>query len=310
VHGQLNYSRDWAREADRVGYGVMTQAGFEPQGFVGMFEKLQQANRFNDTGAFPYLRSHPLTTERIADMQARQQLLPRAPAPPLEMTHAMLAARARLLANPEVDSLRAALAQADGDTLATMSPAQQAGVFYAAVMAAVGLREFGLAQRQLARLQPLTQGNARAQFQVRLLAAELALAAGDLRRAGELVAAQEAPGSSRALLFLRARTWTLSGQAREAAEQLQVWLANRPRDAQAWQLLASAYAAQGRTAQAVRAEAEAHAARLDYGAARDRLQAAQALVRQGAAVDHIEASIIDARSRQIDLLLREQALER
>jgi predicted Zn-dependent protease len=226
------------------------------------------------------------------------------------MTHAMLAARARLLANPEVDSLRAALAQADGATLATMSPAQQAGVFYAAVMAAVGLREFGLAQRQLERLTPLAQGNARAQFQVRLLATELALAAGELRRARELVVAQEAPGASRALLFLRARTWTLSGQAREAAEQLQVWLASRPRDAQAWQLLSSAYAAQGRTVQAVRAEAEAHAARLDYGAARDRLQAAQTLLRQSATVDHIEASIIDARSRQIDSLLREQALER
>ena len=34
-----------------------------------MFEKLQQASRLNDNGSFPYLRSHPLTTERIADMQ-------------------------------------------------------------------------------------------------------------------------------------------------------------------------------------------------------------------------------------------------
>ena len=79
VQGQLNFSRDMEREADRVGYGVMTQAGFDPQGFVSMFEKLQQANRFNDTDDFPYLRSHPLTTERIADMQARQQLLPHGP---------------------------------------------------------------------------------------------------------------------------------------------------------------------------------------------------------------------------------------
>ena len=27
--------------------------------------------RLNDNGGYPYLRSHPLTTERIADMQAR-----------------------------------------------------------------------------------------------------------------------------------------------------------------------------------------------------------------------------------------------
>jgi Zn-dependent protease with chaperone function len=69
IQNSLNYSRDMAREADRTGFGVTTEAGFEAQGFVAMFEKLQQASRNNDSGGFPYLRSHPLTTERIADMQ-------------------------------------------------------------------------------------------------------------------------------------------------------------------------------------------------------------------------------------------------
>ena len=308
VQGQLNFSRDMEREADRVGYGVMTQAGFDPRGFVGMFEKLQQANRFNDTGAFPYLRSHPLTTERIADMQARQQLLPRTPARPLTMTHAMLAARARLLANPEVDSLRAALAQAEATTFTSLQPAQQAGVLYAAVMAARGLRESEQARRWLERLQAHVGKDAGAARQARLLGAELALAGGEGRRALDSLAADD--GNARPVLFLRATAWTQAGQAREAAERLQVWLADHPRDASAWQLLSAAYTAQGQTLRAIRAEAEVHAARLDYAAARDRLKAAQDLARQGAGVDHIEASIIDARSRQIESLLREQALER
>ncbi|MDP3701031.1 MAG: M48 family metalloprotease [Hylemonella sp.] len=313
VQGQLNFSRDMEREADRVGYSVMTQAGFDPRGFVGMFEKLQQANRFNDTGAFPYLRSHPLTTERIADMQARQQLQTRPDPLQLTMAHAMLAARARMLANPEVDSLRAALLQAQATTVAPMSPAQQAGVMYAAVLAAMGLREYEQAQRWLERLQAVVRSDERAAYQARLLDAELALAAADPRRASTLLQAA-APDAglavTRPVLFLRARAWTQSGQAREAAERLQVWLASRPRDAQAWQLLSAAYVAQGQTLRAVRAEAEVHAARLDYVAARDRLRAAQELARQGTGVDHVEASIIDTRSRQIDLLLREQALER
>lgn len=313
VQGQLNFSRDMEREADRVGYGVMTQAGFDARGFVGMFEKLQQANRFNDTGAFPYLRSHPLTTERIADMQSRQQLQGQAAPPQLTMAHAMLAARARMLANPEVDSLRAALLSAQGATAAAMSPAQQAGVYYAAVLGAMGLREFEQAQRWLERLQALVRGDARAAYQTRMLGAELALAMANPRRASELLAAgtpEAGQTVTRPLLFLRARAWTQTGQAREAAEQLQVWLASRPRDAQAWQLLSAAYAAQGQTLRAVRAEAEVHAARLDYAAARDRLRAAQELARQGPNVDHIEASIIDTRSREIESLLREQALER
>lgn len=312
VQGQLNFSRDMEREADRVGYGVMTQAGFDARGFVGMFEKLQQANRFNDTGAFPYLRSHPLTTERIADMQARQQLQTHTAVPQLTMTHAMLAARARMLANPEVDSLRAALLRAQGE-MAAMSPAEQAGVLYAAALGALGLREFEQAQRLQERLQAMVRDDARAAYQARLLGAEIALAAGDPRRASTFLEGA-VPGASgamtRPLLFLRARAQTQSGQPRDAAESLQVWLASRPRDAQAWQLLSQAYAAQGQTLRAVRAEAEVHAARLDYAAARDRLRAAQELARQGPNVDHVEASIIDTRSRQIDLLLREQALER
>lgn len=71
MQNQLNFSRDMEREADRVGMGLMEPAGFAPEGFVGMFDKLQQANRINDNGSWPYLRSHPLTTQRIADMQSR-----------------------------------------------------------------------------------------------------------------------------------------------------------------------------------------------------------------------------------------------
>jgi hypothetical protein len=64
----------------------------------------------------------------------------------------------------------------------------------------------------------------------------------------------------------------------------------------------------------VRAEAEASVATLDYPAARDRLKAAQDLIRQsagapGRAVDHFEASIIDTRARAVDALAREQAKE-
>jgi predicted Zn-dependent protease len=106
IQSQLNFSRDMEREADRIGYGVMTEAGYEPQGFVTMFEKLQQAARLNDNGSFPYLRSHPMTTERISDAQARQQLLPPRTAVATTPTHAMMSARAQVLAKPGVDALR------------------------------------------------------------------------------------------------------------------------------------------------------------------------------------------------------------
>ncbi|NMM79271.1 peptidase M48, partial [Acidovorax sp. SRB_24] len=94
---------------------------------VSMFDKLQQANRLNDNGSWPYLRSHPLTTQRIADMHAR---LPpgsstAATAPTLE--HAMVAARARVLSRPGVDVLRQWLAEPQGPGFAALGPVRQAG---------------------------------------------------------------------------------------------------------------------------------------------------------------------------------------
>jgi len=105
VQNQLNFSRDMEREADRIGYGLMQPGGFAPQGFVGMFDKLQQANRINDNGSWPYLRSHPLTTQRIADMQSR--IAHDAPRPaPASMEHLLMAARARVLMRPGQDAWR------------------------------------------------------------------------------------------------------------------------------------------------------------------------------------------------------------
>jgi predicted Zn-dependent protease len=135
IQSQLNFSRDMEREADRVGYGVMTEAGYEPQGFVTMFEKLQQAARLNDNGSFPYLRSHPMTTERISDAQARQQLLPTRAAVATTPMHAMMAARAQVLAKPGVDVLRTLAAQATATGLGADSKTKQAGVLYGAVLA-------------------------------------------------------------------------------------------------------------------------------------------------------------------------------
>jgi len=68
---QLNYSRDFERESDRLGIQIMTRAGFNSAGMVGFFERMLRANRHNDGKTPGYLQTHPLTTERIADMQNR-----------------------------------------------------------------------------------------------------------------------------------------------------------------------------------------------------------------------------------------------
>jgi predicted Zn-dependent protease len=298
------------READRIGFGVQTQAGFAPQGFVSMFEKLQQSSRLNDSGGFPYLRSHPLTTERQADMQSRVRQSERAGGLPVTtLEHAMVAARARVLSNGAVDALRIWDAQAQAQSLAKQPVAAQAGTLYGATLAALKLRNFALAQTTLARLQERAAGNAQRLRLVRMLALEIALAQGDLAKAQGLT--KGLTDSSRAALLMRSQVDTLVGQGAQAAQALQTWLADHTRDAQAWQLLAAAYAATGRPVAAVRAEAEVKVAQLDYAAALVRFKAAQDMARTSKlAQDHIESSVVDTRARQMESMLREQALER
>ncbi len=325
IQSQLNFSRDMEREADRVGYGVMVDAGYEPQGFVSMFEKLQQAARLNDNGAFPYLRSHPMTTERIADAQARQQLLPaKTPTPP-NVTHAMMAARAQVLTNPGVDVLRALSAQADSSVTKQAPLARQAGALYGAVMAEMRQSEVKKAQQHLTQLQALPL-DASAQRVVRLLRAEYLLQTSVPAQAVSLLSAHNDIQKTAShidkdrasmMLLARSRIATQSvEEAKLAAQALSIWLTQQPRDAGAWMLLSSAYEQQGDGLRAIRAQAEARAMSLDYPAAIDRFKAAQDLARQLAReskldrAGNIEAAIIDARLRELEALRREQTLQR
>jgi predicted Zn-dependent protease len=219
-----------------------------------------------------------------------------------------MAARARVFSYPGVDGLRAYVTEAQGADLGAAPGARQAGVFYAAALSSSRLRDPAGAAAWLARLTDVTRNDAKAARLARLLAAEIALDAGNAARAAELV---DISRDGRPDVMLGSQARLRSGRAAEASQRLQTWVALHPRDAGAWQMLASAYAAQGQTLRSVRAEAEAQVAHLDYAAAVDRFKAAQDFVRRNpAGGDHIEASIVDTRARQVESLLREQALER
>jgi predicted Zn-dependent protease len=329
VQGQLNFSRDMEREADRVGFGVMVDAGFQASGVGGMFEKLQQASRLNDNGSFPYLRSHPLTTQRIAEARARLQMAAPSPSPTAAHNahlHSMMAARAQVLGNPGVDALRrqldegqrAMLAATAASTAATapsgsgLTPTL-AGALYGGAFAASRLREHAFAQTLAARLKTGAQTLKAPEVSsaADLLAIEIDLEAGSLQQAA--AASRFDVATSRAQLLAQARALLAVRRAAEVSDKLQTWVVTHPQDAMAWQLLADAWGQQNQLSRAVRAEAESRFAQLDYPAALDRLRAAQELLRSGRGGTgqnmHIEASIIDTRTRQVAALIREQALE-
>ena len=380
IQNQLSFSRDMEREADRIGFGVMTDAGFESRGVTSMFEKLQQASRLNDNGAFPYLRSHPLNTERIAEAQSRVQLAASSAAPlspdatrdaaGVRLLHAMMAGRARLLAAPGVDAQRVMVAEAQGylagtpnaaadtatatvTTIATaatappvepttlktitaptsathsadgaaMTPAtvlppvvvrggrdpaaQQAGALYAGALAAAQLRDFALARLLLAALQPRLRGNAEAMTAFTLLNTEIDLMDGKVPASAATIDMNRL--QTRAEVLVQGRALLAAKRPQEVASRLQTWVADRPQDSAAWQLLSAAYTAQGLSVRAIRADAESRFAELDYPAALDRFKAAQGLMRANpAAADYMEGSILDTRARKTESIVKEQALQ-
>ncbi len=326
AQSQLNFSRDMEREADRIGYGVMSEAGFDTQGFVTMFGKLQQASSLNDNGAFPYLRSHPLSSERMADMQSRQQLqTPRAANQEQDLVQAMMSARARVFSQPGVDALRAWAQEANDASVAKQSTAKQMGILYGACLSWMQLRDLAQARALLPRLKLAAAQHAPSARLVQLLEAELAFKEDDMRSVLTSLRHVSAQANSLwqrpELLFITqasARLQVSSPTAEtsqilaQGISALQRWVLQHAQDAQAWQVLATALAAQGRPLASLRAEGETQLARMDFGAAVDRFRAAQDASRRmnAAQADHIEASIVDARLRFAQGLLREQLLER
>ncbi|QEL57932.1 M48 family metallopeptidase [Chromobacterium paludis] len=71
ISRQLAFSRDFEREADRVGMQYMAAAGFDVRNMASFFQRLDQASRYSDTSAFAFLRTHPVTVERISEAENR-----------------------------------------------------------------------------------------------------------------------------------------------------------------------------------------------------------------------------------------------
>jgi predicted Zn-dependent protease len=76
IQGQLNYTRQNEYEADRIGFQRLYAAGFATDAMATMFQRLLRGSRFSDNSTPGYLRTHPVTTERIAEAQARAEQVP------------------------------------------------------------------------------------------------------------------------------------------------------------------------------------------------------------------------------------------
>jgi len=169
IQNQLNYSRDYEREADRLGYDMLNRSGYDVRGMSGFFSRLQRANRFYDTSAPAYLRTHPLTTDRIADMESRSET---APYQQVEDSLDFQLVRARLRAQEDSaqDAVLAARKALDEKRYNSETAAR-----YGLVTALIRARQFKEAETEAQKLPSGKTGSP----MIQLLIARTALAAGN-----------------------------------------------------------------------------------------------------------------------------------
>ena len=289
VQGQLDYTREHEREADRVGVTILERAGFDARGMVSFFERMQRANRLNEFKSAPaYLRTHPLTVERIADMQSRvEQMAPRLVPDSIEFR----LARAKL---------RAASGQAQEavawfrNRLAEKTVLRPREDVYGLALALARVRDFDGARRELASLR--ASGPPLAAFD--LATARLTAEEGRLPEALDAYrAALKAWPGHRGIAYGYAETLLQANDAATAIAFLEERSKSQPDDARLHELRARAYAAAQRPLSQHRAQAEAYFRRGNLAAAVQQLEIATRA--KGSGTDFYELSSAEARLREL-----------
>ncbi|MFP5461627.1 MAG: M48 family metalloprotease [Gammaproteobacteria bacterium] len=283
----LAFSRDAEREADRVGLDTLREAGFDPNGMVSFFGRLQQSTRTYESSAPAYMRSHPMTVERIADMQARVQE-GRYRQHPDSLEFRLARARLRAQGDGSVDALRTERARFERQ-LRERTTNDETAAWFGVAVGALAQRDYPAAERAIEETRRrLPEGHP---F-VERLAAQARLQAGDA--AGALALARAAAArfpAARALVHLQAEAMIALRDHRAAVAFLEDRLAVTRTDAALWRLMARARSGLGETALAHRASAESYALDGAWLAAVEQLE----LARRDGGLDFYAASQLDAR---------------
>lgn len=295
MQSQLTFSQSFEREADRVGLQTMQVGGFDPQGMVIFFEKLGKVSGAEraDTA---FLRTHPLSRERMADLQGRVKS-----GPPhiVADSNDFVLIRAKL--DAENGLPRDALTRLQNQS--GMRKQDQAARLYAIARAALRVRNVPEASKAFAQLRDMHFDSPL----VEMLAADIATAQGKHAEAAKLChdASQRYP-AAKYLLLAEGEALLADGKPEPVAVMTRDALVDAPKNEQLYLLQAKAYAMQGKTADQQRAQAEIFVLQDNLVAAVEQLHLAQ----RGGGGDHITQAAIDSRLRELRERLKEQKLNK
>jgi beta-barrel assembly-enhancing protease len=288
IQSKLNYTREYEREADRTGVELLSKSGFDSRGAVSFFERLQRANRIYETNAPQYLLTHPLTSDRIADIQNRVDQLP-AKRSTDSLDFQLVRTKLRALFHPAKDALR----YFEGLRLETQSNNSDATVVANYGLATVlrRMNDFAGAEKAVTAARKKTS-NALTEN----LAAKIKRDLKDPKSAIEIYqAGLKRFGDSRALSYGFAETLIETNDSKQALAFIADRLLITSSDPDLYDLQGKAYAAQGKKLLQHQSLGEAYVRIGNISAAVDQMEIA---VRSGDG-DYYQQSSVEARLKEL-----------
>ena len=170
VQMQIDNTRQHEKEADNIGMQNLVRSGFDAHAMPSFFERLQRESRFYTGNAVPeFLRTHPVTTNRIAEARGRAATYPlqRQLSDPLQFY--LMREKLRVMTVQNIGDL----SQLYADTLKTGNSLNLTATRYGYSLALSKLGEYTKARQQLKIL--MDEDNDRLSYELALAEIEIAV---------------------------------------------------------------------------------------------------------------------------------------
>jgi len=293
IQTQLNYTREHEYEADRIGFARLDAAGFDDGAMATFMQRLQRATRFAEGGAPSYLRTHPVTYERIAEAQARAQ-----GSPYRQVVDSLDFHMVRALLRSYAGTDREAVAFFD-EALAEHKYNSVVAARYGLVASLLRAKNYPRAKAELATLETIAPPHP----MVEAMAGHVLMEAGDLGAAiRRFEAALARYPNKLQLVYDYPGALLKAGRPADAAAFLEQQMQRFPSNGPLHRIAAQAYAALGKRLQQHRHQGEFYAWAGDLRGAVVQLE----LAAKAGDGDFYQTSVVETRLRTLRRELAEQ----
>ncbi len=286
VQSQLDYTREHEREADRIGLQILDSGGFDVRAMPAFFNTLQRGSRFAEGGAPSFLRTHPLTSERIADISNRVAQMPYRQVPDSADFEYI---KTKLIAHHGAAENNIELFE---QNIREHRYRNEAAEHYGLAVAYLRKNAFSQTEKQITWLNK----NAAQHPMIENLNARLSVAKNNPQQAAlQYAAALQHYPNSLALIYGYADHFVAMKQADNAIKLIKQKQALYPQDAYFYEILAKAYFMQNKSLLSYQAQGESYLRKYDLARAIEQME----LASKATDGDFYQTSIVEARLKEL-----------